>query len=128
MNIFVMIGKLTSDVEVSSTKNGNTVCNLTIEDERKNGEKDIVSLQYYGKNAEQIVPYLTKGRKVLVQGRLKTESWNYNNKQYNKLVVQVGELEVLGFEKDDRGEPKNGPYANDGLKGPETFDDDDIPF
>ena len=128
MNIFVMIGKLTSDVEVSTTKNGNTVCGLTIEDERKNGEKDIVSLQYYGKDAEQIVPYLTKGRKVLVQGRLKTESWNYNNKQYSKLVVQVAELEVLGFEKDDRGEPKSGPYANDGLKGPETFDDDDIPF
>ena len=128
MNIVCLIGKLTADVELSTTKNGNTVCGFTIETENKKADNDLVGIQYYGKDAEAIAPYLKKGRPVAVQGKLKTDTWTYNGKQCSKLVLAVYDLEVLGFPKDDRGEPKSGPYANDGMKGPESFDDDDIPF
>lgn len=127
LNIVVMIGRLTGDAEVSTTKNGKPVCSFELEAVRRNGDSETVNLQYYGQNTETIAPYMTKGRQVAVKGRLKTESWSYNNKQYSKLVAVVEDLEVLGFQKDDRGEPESGPHAETEA-GPESFDDEDIPF
>ena len=126
MNIFVLIGRLTHDAEVSTTKNGKTVCSFEVEAVRRNGDAETVGLMYYGQNTDDIAPYMTKGRQVAVKGRLKTDTWDYNGKSYSKLVVAVEDLEVLGFAKDDRGEPKEGPHADPA--GPESFDDNDIPF
>ena len=127
LNFVVLIGRLAQNAEISTTKNGNAVCSFTLELVKKNGDTETVAIQYYGKDTDRISPYMTKGRQVSVQGYLKTESWNYNGKQYSKLVLAVNDLEVLGFKADDRGEPKEGPYKEE-VAGPEAFDDSDIPF
>lgn len=128
MNIVVLLGRLTKDAEVSTTKNGKAVCGFELEAVRKSGDAETVALQYYGQNADEVGPYMTKGRQVAVKGRLKTDSWEYGGKSYSKLVVVVEDIEVLGFKKDDRGEPMEGPHVEKQSLGPEAFNDDDIPF
>ena len=131
LNIVCLIGRLTENANVSTTKNGGSMCNFNIEVERRTeGESDVLAIQYYGKNTDKIAPYMTKGRQVSIKGRLKVDSWDYNGKQYSKLIIIGEDIEVLGFKKDDRGEPTEGPEAQsyDNLRGPEAFDEGDIPF
>ena len=127
LNIVCLIGKLTDSAKSNATRNGGTSLAFTITVDRYKDAKDDISMTYYGKNAETLAPYMTRGRQVAVKGRLQVDNWTYNGKDYSKLVIVAEEIEVLGFKKDDRGEPVEGPHAEP--QGPENWnDDDDIPF
>ena len=79
LNIFCIIGKLTEDVKLSATKNGKTICSMTVAVERATeGENDNLEVQYFGKNADSLSPYLTKSAQVAIKGRIRVDSWMYN--------------------------------------------------
>jgi single-strand DNA-binding protein len=83
-NQAIVMGNLTRDPELRSTPNGQSVASFSVATNRSwldtNGEKkdaveyhDIVA---WGKLAELVSNYLSKGKKVLVVGRLQTRSWD----------------------------------------------------
>lgn len=115
MNNVQLIGNLTRDPELRYTGGSQTpVCRFTLAINRlANGEKkaDFPQVVVFGKQAENCEKYLAKGRKVAVEGRIQTGSYEKENgeKVYTTDVV-ANRVEFLsskssadgqGFEEDD---------------------------
>ncbi len=83
LNRVQLIGNLTRDPELRYTPNGNAVCSFslatnrswTIDTGEKREESEFHRIVSWNKLAEICSQYLTKGRKVYVEGRLSTRSW-----------------------------------------------------
>lgn len=79
MNNVTLIGRTTREVELRYTTSQTAVARFSLAVERpvKDGEKkaDFPNIIVFGKQAENCEKYLAKGRKVAVQGRLQTGSY-----------------------------------------------------
>ena len=144
-NRTTIVGNITSEIDVTYTKTGTAVANISIavNDKRKNqaGELvenvDFIPVTLWGRTAEVANEYLGKGSPVLIDGRLKVESWEQDGVTRQKMIVVANKLEMLGGKKKAANASANGD-AN-GQAAAElaassvvdtTFDsgDGDIPF
>jgi single-strand DNA-binding protein len=100
-NKVVLLGNLTKDPELKYLPNGSPVTNFSIavNDKYKKGEDWVEVASYfdiavYGARAETCKDYLSKGRPVLVEGKLKQRRWE--DKQGNKRsAVEVSASNVV---------------------------------
>ena len=79
----IIIGNLGSNPEMRFTPNGDPVTSFSVATSRTYGDKDETTwfrVSVWGKQAEPCNTYLTKGSKVLVEGRLKAEPNVYQRK------------------------------------------------
>ena len=116
MNSFIGIGNLTRDVDLKYTDSGLAIGRFTLALNRmkKEGQEqkaDFINIVTFGKTAENCSNYLSKGKKVGVEGRL--QSGKYTNKD-NVVVYTVdvvaNQVEFLEF-----GEKKESFDAPDGF-------------
>ncbi len=107
LNRVYMIGRLTKDPEVRQTTNGTPVANFTIALNRRyknasgewKDETTFVGIVAWQKLAELCKQYLTKGRAVLVEGKLQTHSWETEDGQKRSLLeVRADRVEFLDRE------------------------------
>lgn len=103
LNIVAISGNLARDAEVRQA-GSTSVANLTVavNDRRRNkqtGEwEDVpqwVDCTLLGTRAEKLAPYLTKGTKVSIQGKLHYSSWEKDGQKRSKLDVTIDELEFM---------------------------------
>ena len=87
-NKIVLVGNLTKDIDLRYTQGGAAIGNSAIAVTRKytlNGEKReetcFIDITFFGKQAEIANQYLSKGSKLLVEGRLKFDQWTDNSGQ-----------------------------------------------
>ena len=83
----------------------------------------VCRLRLFGARAEALAPYLTKGKKVSVDGRLRYHSWMKNEEKRHALSVLVTDIEFA----DSKGAGKDTVSAKGQSAEPETYDAD-IPF
>lgn len=105
-NRVTLIGNLTRNLELRKTKSGNSVTEMGIalnrvwqnESGQKQEEVTFVDVTLWGRNAENAVQYLQKGRSVLVEGRLQLESWQdkESGQDRSKLKVVADHIQFLG--------------------------------
>ncbi|MCA9284341.1 MAG: single-stranded DNA-binding protein [Phycisphaerales bacterium] len=116
-NKVVLMGNLTRDVELRSTNNNQSVANLGLAVNRRYRTADgedreevtFVDCEAWGRTAETMAKYLSKGRPVFIEGRLKLDSWQDKdgNKQ-SRLRVVVENFQFIdsrggGESRDDGG-------------------------
>ena len=134
LNQCTFTGRLGADPEVKTIPSGDAVANFTIAigsqwKDRITGEKkdstQWVRCVAWRKTAELVGTYLTKGKRVLIQGKWQTRSWENNEgkKQYMTEVsvdnvIFLDPIESQGYDK---------PQEPDGGLNPKP-EDDDIPF
>lgn len=138
MNKIILMGRLVRDPEVRYTQTGKVVCQFTIAVDRpfanQDGQReaDFIPVIVWGKQAELCGNSLTKGQRVLVEGRLQIRS--YDAKDGSKRWVT--EVIANGFEFIERkgdfangGAPANAGKADfeSGFGSPVPFDEE-IPF
>ncbi len=96
VNSVIIAGSLTRDPELKALPSGATVASMSIATNRTWKDKDGKSqeeVEYhnivvFGKQAESVGRYLTKGQTTMVTGRLKTRSWEKDGqKQYRTEVM-----------------------------------------
>ena len=82
VNKVIFTGRVTRDSELRETPGGTSVTDISVVSNRiwtKNGERQedatFVDVTIWGKQAETLSPMLTKGRHVMIEGRLKLNSW-----------------------------------------------------
>lgn len=89
-NRVIMVGNLTRDPELKQLASGQSVCRLTLASNRqfKNRQTGqmvqevcFIDVDVWGAQAENCRQYLQKGRPVLVEGRLKLDTWKDNDGQ-----------------------------------------------
>jgi len=127
-NKVTLIGNLGADPEMKTFDSGNTVSQFTMATSEsykdKDGEKqektEWHSIVAWGKLAEICEKYLTKGSKVLIEGKLTTRSWEKEDgtKGYKTEVV-AREMKMLG---------SNPQASSDNNNPAPTEEDDDLPF
>jgi single-strand DNA-binding protein len=83
----------------------------------------------WGKTAESLQPYLTKGKQIYVEGRLQTRSWEKDGQKHYTTEIKADRIVLLGGggRGGDRTDRDMGGYQ-DPMKEPAAVTDDDIPF
>ena len=81
LNKCFIMGRLTKDVELRRTQNGNAVATLTVAVDRngKDAGTDFVDVVAWKQTAEFAAKYLAKGRMIVVDGRLQSRKWQDKN-------------------------------------------------
>lgn len=138
-NKIILVGNLGRDPELRYTTQGTPVCSFSLATNEKRKDKtgeaqDITTwfrVTLWGRQAETASQYLTKGRPVYIEGRLRVEEWtDRDGKQRHTLEVHATDMQFIGGGRADdagaapaRAQQPAEPAAND----PEITDDD-IPF
>src|SRR6266849_6051828 len=105
-NKVLLMGNLTRDPEVKYTPKGTALANLglavnrrwTTETGEQKEEVTFVDVEVWGRQAETAGQYLSKGRPVFIEGRLKLDSWEdkESGQKRNKLKVVAERIQFLG--------------------------------
>lgn len=151
-NQVTLMGNLTRDPELRQIPSGQSVCSFSLALNRsykgQDGDwkeaTDYVDVVAWGPLGERVAQYITKGRPVLVSGRLQSRSWEQDGQKRSKLEVVAHDVTFLGgrgSEDMSAGAPKDEvPTANTVKStkkdkdvviedvGDEPINLDDIPF
>jgi len=145
-NKVILMGNLTRDPELRYTPDGVAICNfsLAVNDSYRKGSegesKDdtmFIDVTTFRKQAENCGQYLKKGRRVLVDGRLRLERWqaqdgaNRSKHTVSANVVQflsVGEERNSGAPGSDSSSKEASKTVNVDISSIDDISDDEIPF
>lgn len=134
---YVCIGRITRDVELRYTASGKAVCDLGVAINERRGEKEetlFLDVTCWDKTAEFCNSYLSRGRLVLIDGRLQMEKWT--DKEGNvrsKIKLVCNNLQVLdsaknGENKKQENVPTQDEYSGSVEDAPAPTVDGEIPF
>ena len=129
MNTLIIAGTLTRDAEVKYLPNGDPIANFSVADNQGGRDKQAIfwNCGLYGKRAESLAQYLTKGQAVTVTGSVSEREWTSKDGEKRKTMdVRVNDVALQGGRKDaePREERQQAPKP-----APVLFEDDsDLPF
>ena len=120
MNKVIVSGNLVKDMEVVVTKSGYTIGKFTIANNRRVGEKDIVTFvncnMFGEKRVEGLQKYLLKGAKVLIDGVLDINNVEDEEGWKTYTSVNVDNIDILKFVDEEAEDKKpnkfNKKYSN----------------
>ncbi|PIV65411.1 MAG: single-stranded DNA-binding protein, partial [Nitrospirae bacterium CG_4_10_14_3_um_filter_44_29] len=117
-NKIILIGNLTKDPELRYTPQGTAVASFRIAVNSKikqHGElKDdvlFIGVVVFGKQAESAGQYLSKGKSVLVEGRLQERSWEKDGQKHSKMEVVASSVRFLSRKTPSSSEEAGGESA-----------------
>ena len=127
MNSITIAGGLGRDAEVKYLNNGDPICNFSVADSQGRDKPTIWwNCTLYGKRAEALSQYLTKGQSVTVVGTVTEREWQDKEGSKRKSMdVRVSEIALQGGRKD--AEPQEERRAAP-KPAPVEMDDQDLPF
>jgi len=141
MNIVAINGRLTSESEMRYSNGGMPICRFSIAvnrskktaDNRWEDEANFFDCTMFGKSAEAVKQYLTKGQQVSISGELRQERWEKDGQKNSRVTIIVNHLQLVGGKQthEERPQPTQRHKANNPkVVAPEDFVDDsfDIPF
>ena len=138
INHVTIVGRLTRDAEISYLPSGAAVAKISIavNRSRKNGDQWVDEVSYFdsaifGKTAENLKPYLSKGKQVGLEGHLKQDRWEKDGQKFSKVSIIADNVQLLGGRSDGGGsgysEASSAPVGKQSPQGGDG-DPDDIPF
>jgi single-strand DNA-binding protein len=153
VNKAILVGNLGRDAEMRFTSGGTAVATVSIattdvyndRDGQKKEDTQWHRIVIWGKMAESIQPYLTKGKQIYVEGKIQTREWtDKEGKQVKTTEIRADRVVLLGSAGGGGGEraarPQRDRFATGGAAGSGGADshddmgpldapnDDDIPF
>ena len=116
-------GNLTRDADIKVTQSGMAIVSfgVAVNDRRKNNQTgewedyaNFVDCTMFGTRAEKLQPYLEKGVKVALDGKLRWSQWEKDGQKRSKLEVVVDEIDLMSRGA-ARGQEQPQPIYNDTL-------------
>lgn len=140
-NKVILTGNLSKDITLKSNSNI-TIASSTIAVNRKfknqNGDTSeevlFIDITFFGRQAQIANQYLNKGSKVLIEGRLKYDTWqDQNGQNRSKHSVVVESMEMLGSQNDKTNQNNQSPNTNNNQSHNQSYNsynesNDEIPF
>lgn len=131
MNSICIAGQLGKDAEIRYLPDGTPVCAFSVADGQGRDKPTIWwNASLFGKRAESLAPYLTKGQAVTITGTVSEREWTDKDGQKRKSMdVRVNDVALQGGKREGEA-PRSKPAANPQAAPTGGFDDlaDDIPF
>lgn len=107
INQVILMGRLTRDPEQRTTTGGKTIASFSIAVDRggDSDAADFFEVTAWEKLGDLVIQYLTKGRRVLVQGRLRQDSWDdkETGKKRSRVEVTATDVTFLDGPSDGQG-------------------------
>ena len=96
INQVILMGRLTRDPETRTTTSGKTVTSfsLAVDRQGQDDQADFFDVVAWEKTGELVAQYLSKGRRCLVQGRLRQDSWDDKETGKKRSKVEVVAFDV----------------------------------
>jgi len=128
MQKYIAIGNLTKDNELRMTQSGKQVLKNSLAIRRDKDNTDFVNFTAFGKTAELLEKYTSKGSKIFVEGEIRTGKYEKDGKTTYTTDVVVNAIELLNSKTTKKEEElpvndKNVVYTDD-----IQITDDDLPF
>lgn len=133
-NKIILVGNLGRDPELRYTPDGTPVCSFsmaTTEKRKKDGESSDVTTWFrvtlWRRQAEVASQYLTKGKSVYIEGRLRVEEYtDRDGKTRHSLEVTATDMQFIG----GKDREQTAQSVREDYKPPKQDDDDgdDVPF
>ena len=137
-NKIILVGNLGRDPELRYTPQGTPVCSFTVATNEKRKDKSGETQDFttwfrvtlWGRQAETASQFLTKGRPVYIEGRLRLEEWtDRDGKSRNTLEVHATDMQFIGGTRsEESGSSFNKAATTDRTSAEPELSDDDIPF
>ena len=138
-NRVILVGNLTRDIELRYTPGGTAVTDMgmAVNERVKRNDQWTDEVNYFdvtlwGRTAEVASEYLSKGSPVLIEGRLKYDTWEQDGQKRSKIKIVGERMQMLGSRGGGSG---SAPHSNQSQSAPTTAapapatpPDDDVPF
>ncbi len=117
INQVILMGRLTRDPETRTTPSGKTIASFSLAVDRTGGQDDATDffdITAWEKLGELVSQYLSKGRRCLVQGRLRQDSWDdkETGKKRTKIEVVATDVTFLDGPSGDSGNAPSAPRTS----------------
>lgn len=105
MNKYIAIGNLTQDPkcrDVGESKVclfGVAINEFYYKDNEKKKNTIFIDVEAWNRQAENCSKFLSKGKKVAIEGKLKSNSWEKNGQKFSKIYCQADKVHFLGSEE-----------------------------
>lgn len=149
MQKFIATGRVGGDAEIRLFPDGTPIisfslaCSEKYKDKNSGEEKEHtewINIEMTGKGKDKLAAFITKGRLVLVDGKMATKKWSKDGVDHYKTVIRVQDIEFLGpkdagnrpasppSQPQPKPAPKPSTGGGGGNGGGGFGDPDDIPF
>lgn len=133
INTATFTGRLVRNAELKYTQGGTAVCEFSIASNysRKQGDGWTEEVSYFdcsmfGKRADALAKYLTKGQQVAIQASPRQERWEKDGQKRSRVRFIVDQITLVGGRSDGGNQ---GATAQPSSATPSSSDfDDDVPF
>jgi single-strand DNA-binding protein len=130
MNNITIAGPLGKDAEIRYMPNGDPVASFSVADSQGRDKPTIWwRCTLYGKRAESLSPYLTKGQAVAISGTVTERQYEKDGQTRTSTEIRVNDVALQGGQREKAGIPQH-PASKSAPKASSRFDDMDdvIPF
>lgn len=127
MNLVILKGRLTKDPDIRTTQDGKTIARYSLAVDRYKEGADFINCVCFGKTAEFVEKYLSKGMSILINGHIQTGSYEKDGKKIYTTEVVVSAHEFC----ERKGTVETAPpeASDDGfMKIPDGVTDEELPF
>ena len=109
INQVILLGRLTRDPELRTTSTGKNIVNFSLAVDRggQDDTADFFEITAWEKLGDLVMQYLAKGRKVLVQGRLRQDSWDDKETGKKRSKIEVTATDVTFLDGPSEGASSN---------------------
>jgi len=102
MNRIILQGRLTKDIELKHIPTtGTAVGEFALAVDRRKDGVDFIDCRAWGKTAETMEKYLSKGRRILLEGRLEIDTWEKDGQKRSKAVVTVDNFDFIDSRREE---------------------------
>jgi single-strand DNA-binding protein len=125
VNRVLLAGRLTSDPELKYLPSGTPVCEMRLAADRRYKTRDgeqreetlFVNVKVWARTAEICGEHLSKGRPILIEGRLNSDSWEDKNTGQKRSKIEIVADRVQFLDWEDRGGGGGGGGRQGGYSG-----------
>lgn len=125
INQVILMGRLTRDPEQRTTTTGKTIASFSIAVDRggQDDSADFFNVTAWEKLGELVMQYLAKGRRVLVQGRLRQDSWDDKETGKKQSRIEVVATDVTFLDGPNGGDGSSSSSSNSSSSSKNTSQD-----
>ncbi|MFA6977536.1 MAG: single-stranded DNA-binding protein [Mesotoga sp.] len=135
-NKIILVGRLTRDPETKFISSGTQVSNFNLAVDRdypkNSNEADFIRIVTFGKTAEFVAQYMTKGRLVLVEGSLRINKWEKDGEKRSIAEVVASHIKFMETKAQTNGlSVSHNEQQNDDIAffgSDDATESDEIPF
>lgn len=135
MNKVILVGNTCNDIEVRKTQSGKSVCEFALAiNENYGGENrtDFIDVQAWEKTAENLAKFVSKGSKLLVEGKIRTNTYQtQEGKKMKRTVVVASNFEFMQTKQTPQPQPQQQaptPQPQPQQYQEPTIEMDELPF